>query len=69
MPRDGGEPDPFSVWKGSKAALRGSSEGAARERWGSTREQGGSREGAQAVKAAGYGFTRGAACYGSSARL
>ena len=41
MPRDGGEPDPFSVWKGSKAALRESSERAAREHEGAGREHGG----------------------------
>ena len=46
MPRDGGEPDPFSVWKGSKAALRGSNERAAGEHEGAGREQGGSTGGA-----------------------
>ena len=43
IPRDEGEPDPFSVWKGSKAALRGSSERAAGEHEGAR----GSREGAE----------------------
>ena len=43
IPRDGGEPDPFSVWKGSKAALRGS-----------TGEHRGSGEGAERVQAAEY---------------
>lgn len=50
---------PFGVGKGSKAALRGSSERVAREHGGAGREQGGSREGAEGVKAAEYGLTRG----------
>ncbi|CAA9523547.1 MAG: hypothetical protein AVDCRST_MAG96-3057 [uncultured Segetibacter sp.] len=68
MPRDGGEPDPFSVWKGSRAALEGApmeQGGAAREHRGSMGEQQGSTEGAgkehkgaEGIKAAEYGLTR-----------